>query len=262
MLKRFDDLTITDDFMFYHVMQNKDICLTLLNILLSDKVDRITEIDFQRHVEHASYAKGIRLDILAKDESGNVYDIEMQTTDKNDLAKRMRYYQSAIDLSSLDKGCHYSELVDSYIIFICKFDYLKAGLPVYSFKTRCSEDNTIELKDGLSKIIVNAAAFSQTENKELRGFLEYIKTGEATTEFTGRIANMITIIKENEGARQEYRLMSGFEMDVLYEGRQKGIQEGRKEGKIEVARNFKLLGVDIAKIEQATGLSQKEIEAL
>ena len=39
--------------------------------------------------------------------------------------KRTRYYQSMIDMDSLMKGQDYSELKDSYILFICKRDPFK-----------------------------------------------------------------------------------------------------------------------------------------
>ena len=41
MQKRFDDLTITDDYMFYRVMENTDICKTLLNIVLHNKTTAV-----------------------------------------------------------------------------------------------------------------------------------------------------------------------------------------------------------------------------
>jgi len=52
------------------------------------------------------------------------------------------------------------------------------------------------------------------ENAELKGFLEYLKTGKTNTEYTGRIEKMIQAVKHNEQARKEYRFMSGFEMDA------------------------------------------------
>lgn len=41
--------------------------------------------------------KGIRIDIYVKDSDGNVYDIEMQTTEETDLHLRTRYYHSEMD---------------------------------------------------------------------------------------------------------------------------------------------------------------------
>ena len=60
------------------------------------------------------------LDVWVTDSTGNVYDVEMQSTNKQDLAKRLRYYQSVIDISSLEKGGHYTDLPDSFILFFAR----------------------------------------------------------------------------------------------------------------------------------------------
>jgi len=46
------------------------------------------------------------------------------------------------------------------------------------------------------------------------------------------------------------------------EGEQIGIEKGKIEGKIETAKQFKLLGVALEIIMQATGLSEEEIKKL
>ncbi|UTC64033.1 hypothetical protein E4O00_09150 [Treponema sp. OMZ 788] len=110
----------------------------------------------------------------------------------------------------------------------------------------------------LSKIIINAEAFDGTQDEELKDFLEYIKTGKAKSEFTRRIEEMIQTIKNNEQARQEYRLMSTFEMDA----RDKGFSEGTYNTKRETARLMKMEKLDISLIKKITGLSESEIEKL
>ena len=48
MQKRFDDLTITDDYMFCAVMQDKSICTTVLNMILADSIGQISDISYQK----------------------------------------------------------------------------------------------------------------------------------------------------------------------------------------------------------------------
>ena len=110
----------------------------------------------------------------------------------------------------------------------------------------------------LSKVIINADAFNNTRNKALKGFLEYLKTGKPNNEFTRGIETMIQTIKQNEQARQEYRLMSTFEMDARY----KGFSEGAYSTKKETAKLMKLKNFDIALIKEITGLPEEEIEKL
>ena len=51
----------------------------------------------------------------------------------------MRYYQCAIDNSAINKGGDYNNLPDTFIIFLCTFDYLQKGLPIYTISPACAE---------------------------------------------------------------------------------------------------------------------------
>ena len=258
MHKRFDDLTIADDFMFCKVMQDEGICKEFLEMVLANEIGKIAYLSPQNTVAAGIEAKSVRLDLLIKDEGGKSYDIEMQVANEYNLPKRMRYYQAAIDIAFLDKGSHYKTLNDSYIIFVCLFDAIGKDRPLYTFENICLEDGQTPLQDGTKKVIINAQAFRKAENKELKGFLEYVKTGTVNTEYTGRIETMIQAVKQNEQARREYRFMSGFEMDA----REEGFADGAYQKSLQDAANLKRLGVSIDIIAQATGLSKEEVEAL
>ena len=276
--KPFDELTISDDFMFCKVMQDESICKTFLEMVLSDKIGKITYLSSQDAVFTGSESKSVRLDLLVKDETGKSYDIEMQVSDEHNIPKRMRYYQTAIDISFLDKGAHYKTLNDSYIIFVCLFDAVGKGKPLYTFENICLEDRRTPLQDGTKKVILNAQAFRKTENAELKGFLEYLKTGVINTEYTGRIETMIQTVKHNEQARKEYRFMSGLVMDAREEGLQQGLQQGIRQGKslglaegeargsrqkaLETARLMKAEKLAFDLIAKVTGLDEKTIGSL
>ncbi|MGP1432336.1 MAG: Rpn family recombination-promoting nuclease/putative transposase [Treponema sp.] len=270
MRKPFEDLTIVDDYIFCLVMQDKSICTAVLNMVLADSIGQIVDITYQKTFDQAGYAKGIRLDVWVTDSNGNVYDVEMQTTNKHDLAKRLRYYQSVIDVSSLEKGRYYTDLPDSFILFFCPFDYLESGLPVYTFKTICSEDNTITLADGVIKVIINSAAAHKETDPELKAFLEYMNGIMSDRPFIQKIDRFIRQLKENEGRRKEYMMLNLVEMDARNDGIQQGLQQGKslglaegsRQAKLETAKLLKQLGDSIQKIVQATGLTVPEVEAL
>ena len=154
----------------------------------------------------------------------------------------------------MDKGNSYNSLNDSFIIFICTFDAIGKNRPIYTFENLCIEDKNTSLQDGARKVIINAEAFNNTEDKELKGFLEYLKTGNAKNEFTKEIETMIQAVKNNEQARQEYRLMSTFEMDAM--------DKGAYNNKKETAKLMKLKNFDTVLIKEITGLPESEIEKL
>ena len=282
MRKTFEDLTITDDYMFCMVMQDKSICTTVLNMVLAQTIGPISDITYQKTFNRLGYAKGVRLDVWVKDEKGTVYDVEMQATNKQDLAKRLRYYQSVIDVSSLEKGGHYTDLADSFILFFCPFDYVERGLPVYTFKTMCTEDKAIVLADGVTKVIINSTAGEKAAEAELKAFLQYMNGRVSDRPFIRKIDRLIKELKANEERRREYMLLQAFEMDARRAGMNEGIAQGKLEGKslglaegrslglaegsrqkaLETARNLLRIGLSVANIAEATGLSGQEIAEL
>ena len=160
MLKSFDELTFIDDGMFQAVLHNPEICAELVEKLLHIKVKKVEYPELEKVIAPFYTTKGVRLDVYLKDED-KIIDVELQSYPQDALGKRTRYYQSMIDMDSLMKGQDYSELKDSYILFICTFDPFKdadgkkAGLPCYTFKSICSENPLLNLMSFVSDFVHN-----------------------------------------------------------------------------------------------------------
>lgn len=260
--KPFEELTISDDFMFCKVMEYEPICKEFLEMLFSTKIEKITYLSSQNTITTNFGAKTVRLDVLVKDKAGTSYDIEMQVGNEYNIPKRMRYYQAVLDVAFLDKGYSYKVLNESFIIFVCLFDSIGSNRAVYTFENTCLEDKNILLQDGTKKIILNASSFRTADNEELQGFLQYVKTGKVTTAYTGRIEQMIQTVKRNEQLRKEYHILPAALMDAFDEGEARGRSEGSRQKALETARLMKQADCDISFIEKMTGLSKEDIEAI
>ena len=118
--KRLKELTIKDNFMFGAVMMDEDNCKGLLERVLEIQIDRVDVSKEKSIVYHPEY-KGVRLDVYAKDAKQTRYNVEMQVERKPALGKRSRYYQSQMDMEMLLTGEDYTELPNTYVIFICDF---------------------------------------------------------------------------------------------------------------------------------------------
>ena len=188
------------------------------------------------------------------------YDVEMQTTNEKNLPERMRYYQCAIDNSAINKGGDYNDLPDTFIIFLCTFDYLEKGLPVYTIKPYCTETEH-EFTDGTTKIIVNSTA-SQRAEENLKAFLSYMNGQIPVTAFTQKLEERVNETKKDEEKRREYMLLKSFEMDARRAGIQEGIAQGFADGIIQTAKKLLEIGLSVENIVKATGLSKEEIEKL
>ena len=87
-------------------------------------------------------------------------------------------------------------------------------LPVYTFKTICSEDSRIELCDGITKIIINSQAAAHEKNEKLKVFLEYMNGKVGNDELIQKLEQRIKEVKANEELRREYMLVNTIERDA------------------------------------------------
>ena len=169
--QKWDTATIANNFIFYKIMRhNPDVCKELLEILLEIEIEHI-EIRGEETVEIDFGSKGIRLDVYAKNNT-QVFNLEMQSSDTKELPERARYYQGTIDVDCLKSGEKYSELKDSYVIFICIPDIFEKGLPRYSFENLCREDSSLHLNDRTYKYFFIAQNCDKILNEKQKSFLQ------------------------------------------------------------------------------------------
>lgn len=238
--KKFQDLDLTDAFLFAAVLQNEEICHDLLELLLGKKVGKV-RVNVEHAVLYSSDYRSIRLDVYASDEQAADYDLEMQGSDKGNLPKRSRYYQAQMDMHVLKPGQDFEELRSNTIIFICTFDPFGRGRYRYSFENRCLEESDLALGDGTKKIFLNTEGTNPEEvPRELVNFLAYTKnsTGICAEQrqdaFLDKLHQHVTDLKQSRQWERRYMTFGEMLDNKLEEGR----AEGRAE---EQARMLKLL---------------------
>ena len=124
------ELPLHNDFMFGQVMRSEGICKLFLEALLDVSIQRIEYLDMQKDFTDSYEYHSIRLDVYLKDDKGTVFNVEIQAERRDELPKRVRFYQSGIDRGELPKGADYANLSESYIVFVCNFDYFHIGKAV------------------------------------------------------------------------------------------------------------------------------------
>lgn len=233
--KTLQELTIRDNFMFGAVMADETLCREFLELVLGFSIESVTVSKEKSLVYHPEY-KGIRLDIVAKDEKHTHYNVEMQALRKPKLGKRSRYYHSQIDMELLLAGKKYQELSDAYVIFICDFDPFCAKKYKYTFKMTCGEDQQVCLEDGSSTIFLSTYGENDEEVPEgLVKFLKYVKAGlaDSTADFDDgyvrRIQEAVKNVKASREMEARYMLLEELIEDEREEARAEGIEEGKAE---------------------------------
>ena len=276
----------TDYRVFPIVMQDETICRQLLELILGKKIGIVRfddenvfdEISAEKTLTKGAALKAVKLDVFATDELA-WYNVEMLCYVDKELPKRSRMYQAEIDSDRLKGGQSYSELRDSYIIFICNYDLFGRGKAVYRFRYREDEEKDLYLEDGTYKIYLNTACTEEAIPDDMKNLFQYIRNmkvasgDELITRIhksvedlnregkEGPMHTMYDFVKEREQAMFEEGQIAGEKRGRL-EGEKRGRLEGENANKIAVALKLLSMGMDIAIISEATGLTEDEIRKL
>lgn len=233
-MKDYEKLSMRDHFMFGKICLKPENSQLILRALLGEEID-IVSTDIEKYLKIYKDTKYVRLDLLAKDDEGNIYNGELQHESANkdvqkELPLRVRYYQAVIDSATVLEGSYYKNLPHTYIIFICTYDPFGKGLYKYTFTSKCAETE-IEGYDDKAKIIFyNTKADLHTAPQELRNMLQYIETGEIFDTATKCLDSEVRKARLREEWRTEYMLTLVHDNDVYNEGYNSGYDSGYGSG--------------------------------
>ena len=189
--KPFDQLTITDNYMFQAVMKDEIRAKKLLEIILGCKIRKLKVHEAEKTEESGYNSRGIRMDVYLEDDENTVYDIEMQPSRKRYLPKRFRYYQASMDVATLNKGDGFGKLKKSFIIFFVTYDLFKEDRYRYTKVGQISD--------------------------EVKALLAYMDGQAPTSEYTKELDDAVKSVKENEVMRMDYMSINAnnFEQQEL-----------------------------------------------
>jgi predicted transposase/invertase (TIGR01784 family) len=226
----YENLDITDDFMFGKVMQDERNTIELLERLTGNQIDSVRTAVGQKVIKITNDSKGVRYDVYVEDGQGVMYDAEMQKyrgkKKTATLPKRARFYQGLMDLNILNRGEEYAELKQSYVIFICTFDPFGKGLCCYEFENICKDCDDLPLGDKRKVLFFNTKGKTINVSKKTADLLRYMETKQITDEFTERLEDDVFKARQNKEWMVEYMKTYVWEMDARNEGREEGREEG------------------------------------
>ena len=170
--------TIKDDPIFGTVMTNPELCAELLQRALPElTIQWVKDADPQHTIQAPPTAKGIRIDVYARDDQERTYTVEVQMVNEHNLPFRMREYQELMDQEILSSGDDYDKLANypTYVIFFCNFDYYRRGLARYQFEFRDKWHPEIAAGDLRTLVVFNTKAKDYQHAAEIRPFLDMIQ---------------------------------------------------------------------------------------
>lgn len=234
-LEKWEKMTITSDPMFGMVMQNKEICLELINRALPHlKATQIVQLTTQKDIDVVA-GRRVRYDVYVQDEDGNIIVIEMQVADRQNLPYRLRYYQEQIDHGLLLPGKDYRDLRlhPTYVIMFCDFDYFGYGWARYVFEMACTRNHQLKLGDQRTVVIFNALAKEFTKDEQpIKNFLALMRNQvDNKSRFITKIQDEIVKIKQEPERRRGFMKFELDLMDARREGREEGELKAEEKGK-------------------------------
>ncbi|MEI0529700.1 Rpn family recombination-promoting nuclease/putative transposase [Brachyspira intermedia] len=274
--------TLNDYFVRYLLSDigSEAILLDFINSIMLDSnmktfrsVEILTPFNYKENYED----KETITDVKCITQNGSVVIIEIQLQGNSRFPERILYYWASNYSKLLKKGEKYDALTPVISINLLNFN-LDDSENIHSCYMIYDTGNQRLLTDHLQIHIIEVKKFKynllkpdlncwlkfftikEGDNKEVI-MSELVKEKPIMEEVQIRYNNFIKdrLMMNEYDKRQAY--LYGNQI-MLEEERRLGIEEGKKEQQISIARNFKKAGIDIKIISENTGLSIEEIENL
>ena len=260
--------TIKDDPIFGTVMTNPNLCAKLLRRGLPElTIQWVKDADPQHTIQATPTAKGIRIDVYARDDQERTYTVEMQMVDEHNLPFRMREYQKLMDQEILNSGDDYDKLANcpTYVIFFCNFDYYRRGLARYQFEFRDKWHPKIAAGDLRTLVVFNTKAKDYQHAAEIRPFFDMIRgTVDTKDKFIAAVDAEVQEIRADK--QREARFMKE-QIELrrqLRKSREAGRIEERNENLLSMIKSLEKRGMAtsdiIATIADMQSISQAEAQ--
>ena len=253
----------------------------LITVLTGEQVTIVEILESEGNQENA-VDKFNRVDIKAKNERGDIILVEVQMTRQLYYLQRMIYGVSKAITEHIEIGNKYDKVKKVYSINILYFDlgqgsdYLYHGKTVFTgvhtgdrlkVNTREADEIRMTVPEDVfpEYYIIRVNEFNDVARTPIEEWLDYLKNNrikdDTSTPGLKEARQRLLYMTMTDAERKAYDAHMDDIMvqnDVLDTAK----MEGRAEGKIEMAKNLKSLGVDIRTIMQASGLTEEQIKQL
>jgi len=270
------------DFAFKLIFGNdkaKEVLISFLNAVLGlAGIHAIAEVTILNPYQAPKIPtlKHSFLDVKCRDHRNVEFVVEMQVQYTEGFEKRIQYNACKAYVGQIPSGADYPKLnqvvgitVVDFVLFKEFEHYLSRHEFRETFSNNCYLDEIRHYFIELPKFTKNEAALETTIEKwcyflKHAGHLQMIpeKLNEEPFRKAFEMANRANMTKEEWEAYDAASVIMQDQRGMVTAAWKDGRAEGKKEGKIEVARSMRQKGYDPKMIAELTGLSMKEIEEL
>ena len=230
----------------------------MLRIMLNNDKIKVRKVGVQQWLQNL-YGHSAQLDILAEDENGTQFNVEIQRNDEGASAKRARFYCGALDMHFLDTGEKYKALPEAYVIFITENDVLKKGRPLYNIHRSIDETGEV-FGDGSHVVYVNAAC---QEDTPLGRLMQDLNCKDPAKMHYKELADTVNYFKTTkEGEANMTSVIEMYAKNHAEKVAAKVAEETAHQSNVEFAKNLLAEGMSEEFIVRTTKLSLEEVRAL
>jgi len=271
------------DFGFKHLFgnePNKDILIDFLNQLFKGQKE-ITDLTYNS-TEYAGDSEGFKkifFDLLCTGSNGEQFIIEMQRAEQRNFSDRAVFYTSRLINEQLPKGkSHWNiELKEVYLIAILEFNFKHNVSDQYLHNVSLTNTDTGEIfYNKLGYKFLELPKFVKTEAEletDLDRWFYLLKhmshLDKVPSVLNKRVFQKIFKIAEVSNLTKEEKAMYDSNLKAKWDyensiafAEEKAEERGEHKKALDIAREFKKMGLTIEDIAKGTGLSIEEIEKL
>lgn len=247
---------IDDDFMRCMFKDDIELVQFVLRIILEKPDLLIESSETQKDMKRLVGARSISLDVHGVDSEGKQYDIEIQRADYGANPHRARYHSSVMDVESLDAGQDFSELPETYTIFITEADFFGEDEPFYLVERVITTINR-RFEDGAHILYVNGKYRGDSDIGKL---MHDFNCSSADDMHFPLMAKRTRYLKESkEGVSEMCRVIEEMRAEERAEGRAEGRTEGIAEGILFAIKNLMAnAGMPVEQAMAALGIPEEE----
>ena len=268
IIEKIQQMTLMDDIFFNSFMENNKASMEyILNIIMNRYDLKVHSIRTQHTIPNL-YGRGVRFDVLATDQYGREYDFEVQNANSGATPQRARYNSNMLDLIKMNAGDEFTELPETYVIFITAKDVLGYGLPIYHIERYITELNQ-PFNDKAHIIYVSGENNSDTplgqlmqdfkqsnpdliKAKVLSDRMKYLKS---TNEEVIKMCNIV----EEYTAKKVAEAAAEAAARSKEEGMREGIMQGERATNLNNIRNImRNMHLSAEKAMEAIGIEQSQ----
>jgi len=224
------------------------------------------------------------IDTRAKDEAGNIYNVEVQVRSQADFQERSLYYWAKAYAEQLPEGQEYGRLHRVISISILDFKLFAGHIPFHScFMLRENGNPDYVLSADCVLHYLETPKLREEPATEVEQWLylllhagkedERMKILIDNNEYYKQAMKRYEYFVADEQARLAYEARQKFLHDQASylgdarqeghaEGLQKGIAKGERKKALETAEKLLPSGLSLEQIAEATGLSVEEVKSI